>query len=187
MSFTHHVQLLEEMIRKKSHEYGMDGMKTGRHENIIDIYSNRENYHLFYTIKTTLDVSDLPLQYQIKLEEKRFRVMIFVDPIMLDEKTKSSACILANEMNSRMRIAGKYVVDFETGDFLYDVTFSYEALELMPEYVEKTVFDHVISFWEAIHIPFIMLTEGMWKIDQSLDYLNTFIDQGWIDNASYGL
>ena len=81
----------------------MQGMKKQSEGNVILFLI--EDYHLFYTIKTDLDAWDLDLQWVIELEENQFRLLTFIDPIMFKTtKSKQGACILANDINSRMKI-----------------------------------------------------------------------------------
>ena len=179
-------QYLNRIIRKKATEYHMQGMQKQSKENVVSFCL--EDYHLFYTIETDLDAWDLNLQWVIELEENQFRLLIFVDPIMFETtKRKQGACILANDINSRMKIPGKYSVYMDKGDFVYDLIFPYELLETMPEFVEKSLFDWPIQFWETIHIPLVMFAHDIWPIDLASDYLTTLMDQGWIDNGPYGL
>jgi hypothetical protein len=180
---------LESIIRKKSKEYGMEILNRQEGcENVVSIFSKLEDYHLFYTIHSGLDVPELNIQYSFVLEQNQFRVQAFVEPIMIQTDTqKEEICILLNEMNARMRVIGEYVLDTETGDVLYDLTVPYSLVETMPEYIGKTIFDDVIRFWKDIHIPLVMYTNGLWDIYKSVDYLTTLIDEGMIDNSLFGL
>ncbi len=178
---------LEHILIHRSKEYGISATKPTKEGNVVSIYSNLEDYHLFYTIRSELDVCDLNLQFQVMLDEKQFRVFIFVDPIMLSEKQKTEACLFANEVNARYKGFGHFDIDTITGDFRFDVTFPEDMLIAMPELVEKTLFESAISFYEMIHIPFIMFAKGLWQMDLAIEYFTTIMDQGWIDNGPYGL
>lgn len=181
------IQVLDRFMTDIAKKYGITGQKHIKEGSVVSMYSNLEEYHLFTTICSDMDVQSLDLQYSVYVEDKMCRIQIFVDPIMLSEGKIKEACILANEINLRMKIPGTFEVDSRTGDFLLDICFTEKQLELMPEHVEETLFDSALDFWRAVHIPFIMYAKDLWKIDTAVDYLRTLVDQGWIDNAPYGL
>ncbi len=178
---------LQNILIHGSEKYGMKLDKQKKEGKIVSLYSNLEDYHLYYTIRSELDVWDLDLQFQVMMEDTQFRVFIFVDPIMLSGKQKTEACLLANEINARYKGLGHFEVDTITGDFRFDVTFSEDMLIAMPELIENTLFESAISFYEMIHVPFIMFVKGLWEMDLAIEYFTTIMDQGWIDNGPYGL
>ena len=182
-----YVNILDRIFIDKAKKYGIYGMKHEKEGNVMSLYSHVENYHLFYTIKSQLDVWDIELQYQIMIENKQFRILIFVDPVPLSGKQKEEACLLVNEINSRYRGVGKFTCNTNTGDFLYDMTFPQEMLSKMPEFVENTIFKYVISVFEAVHVPLIMYSKRLWEIKLAVQYYTSLMDDGYVDNKLYGL
>lgn len=184
-----HLKILERFLAQKASEYGLVGAKHPTAEKVISFYAGLEDYHLFTKIRSDLDVENLDLQYSVQIfKNRRVRVLTFADPILLSgQKMIDDTYLLVDELNTRMQCLGKFYVDRLTGDVVFSVSFSYELLQENPDLIEEMLFQDAISFWKTLHVPQMMLAQGRWKVDLSIQYLKEIVDNGYVNNKPYGL
>lgn len=185
----YNLKILERFLNQKAAEYGLVGIKHPTEGKVISFYANLETYHLFTKITSDLAVENLDIQYSIQtFKNRRVRVLAFADPILLfGQKMIDDACLLVDELNTRMQCFGKFYVDRLTGDVAFSVSFSYELLQENPDLIEEILFEEAISFWEMLHVPLMMLAQGRWRVDLSIQYLKEILENGYVNNKPYGL
>lgn len=176
---------IEKLLMKNARKHGMTSMRLEKNDNIVPLYYGKENFHLFYTIKSEQIVNVLNLQFQVELEENGIRTLVFVDPIVLRPSKIGDASKIANAVNARLKGLGRFTVH-ETGDFLFDVYFPIEMIYCTPEIIEDTIFTECISFFRNLHIPLFLYAEGFWDIDIAVEFIEELFDNGFVDNFKYG-
>lgn len=178
--------ILERIICKKGKEYKLDIMKHEKQGNVIALLSDREDYHLFITIRNEL-VPPLKLQYSVTIEADGVRCLIFPDPIMVTEPTKDNFIRFANQVNRYCFGMGKFWVDTEAYDIAYEVIVPEYCLASYSEEAEKQLFDIPLAHWNDMINPVTMLSKGEWNADIAIQYFNEMHEQGCVDNREYGL
>jgi len=179
--------LFENMIIKNAKRYGMRMIRHTIDDNVVTIYSRENDYHLLYTLRSPIIPEPLNLMWQVSIEENQVLVFTFIDPIWFDnEELFHGVAMIANELHSHSRSHGRFALDTTTGDFMYIISFSEEMIEKMPDYIEDQLFMSQISLWATLHIPLIMYTKG-WNYKTSCEYVATLLEQGYVDNSTFGL
>lgn len=183
------IQLLNRVISQKAKELGFEVAKPVHEGAVVSIL--REDWHLFRELSRPHPlVPALSLQMAIYIEEKVLRMLFFPSPCIMRENNLEQFILLSNVANRylyRGEALGRFWVDRDGLDFAYELIIKEELVKTFPEEVAKQLFDVPLAHFTDLHISLTMLAANDWDARTAIDYLVKLREQGYVDNAEYGL
>lgn len=171
---------LDGLIRKNAKLFSMK--LTRKMENPFVL---QEDYHLSTPVVNELFSWGLQMTVSIA-GKNRVHLMMFLDPIVVDDTTRSAFIQFANAANMRLGAAlGKFCVN-EDNDFYYECYLPGFFVDNLRE-LEQQLFDIPFSHFQTCLTPLMQLKDGKWDADIAISYYDELWDAGVIDNSKYGL
>lgn len=171
---------LDDLIRKNTKLFSMK--LTRKTENPFVL---REDYHLSTTVANEL--FSWGLQMTVGIAGKNLiHMMMFLDPIVVDDTTRPAFIQFANATNMRLGAAlGRFCVN-EDNDFYYECCLPGFFGDNLRD-LERQLFDIPFSHFRTCLNPLMQLKDGKWDADIAISYYDELRDAGVIDNSNYGL
>lgn len=179
--------LLDKIIKNKCAELGFESMEIQKKGPVVSIL--KEDWHLFIEFQNSL-LSPLQLQCTITIEGDAIRLLCFPSPVIIADKTMNEFIRFCNEANRELcgdMAWGRFWCDEENCDFAYEVLLSEKVIEEYTEEASRQLFDIPCAHYQDLHIPLIMLAGNKWESDIAICYLQELRENGYVNNADYGL
>jgi hypothetical protein len=181
------ILMLNKIVAQKSHELGFQVIKPEHSGNVVSIL--REDWHLFLEMHSPI-LSPLSLQMTISVEDEVVRMLLFPSPGIIDSRNTNQFIQLLNTANRylyRGSALGRFWVDVDNRDFIYELILKEILLGCHTSEIENQLFDVPYAHFKDLHIPLMMLAENIWKADVAIRYLTELREKGYVDNSVYGL
>lgn len=181
------IYLLNSIIHKNIKEFGLTMVKQERTEKIISIL--RDNWHFWGRIENPI-AEPFSFQATLNVEQSAIRMFIFPSPRIIQANNIESYIRVSNIGNQylfHMTALGRFWVDVNHLDFVYEVILKEDLIEHCPEEVSKQLFAIPLAHLKDLHIPLVMISQRGWSIEKATKYLVELREKGFVNNYEYNL
>lgn len=178
---------LEQVVKQKSRELCFSIIRSKHSGPIVSML--REEWHLSVHIDSSL-VQRLFLQMAIHVGSESISMLFFPSPSIIKGDNVSWYIRLANTANRylyRGNALGRFWVDENNFDFVYEVCLKENMLECDIEETARQLFEIPYSHYVDLHIPLVMLAGDIWGEDTAINYFEELREKGQVKNSDYGL
>lgn len=171
---------LDELVKKNVRLFNLQMKK--REENPFLI---KDEYHLMTGIENEL--FSWELQQTIGITENgKIHMMMFMDPIIVNDDNRGEFIEFANEANMWMGSAsGRFWVNSDN-DFCYECYLPELMIQHLNE-LEQQLFDKPFSHFRDCLTPLLQLKDRKWPVEKAIEYINELRTEGFVDNTKYGI
>ena len=175
-------QQLDALVKKNVRLFNMQ-LLTKRENPIL--LRNGEVYHLTTVIENELYSWELQQTIDIT-DDGKIYMMMFMHPIIINADNRIEFIEFANFANMWLGSSlGRFWVN-KDNDFCYECYLPELLIDHLDE-LEQQLFDKPFSHFRDCLTPLLQLKEKKWNADKAILYLDQLRNEGFIDNAEYGL
>ena len=175
-------QQLDALVKKNVRLFNMQ-LLTKRENPFL--LRNDEVYHLITLIENELFSWELQQTIGIT-DDNKIHMMMFMHPIIIKDDNCGEFIEFANAANIWLGSSlGRFWVNNDN-DFCYECYLPELLIDHLDE-LEQQLFDKPFSHFRDCLTPLLQLKEKKWNADKAILYLDQLRNEGFIDNAEYGL
>lgn len=181
--------ILNKIISKKAKEFGIEELNQnfGNDSSII-AFAPLGTRHFFLDCPNRF-VEAMHLQAELSLKDQAVRIMWFISPPIIREKTLPGFLAFANEANRylyRGHSMGRFWIDAKEMDYAFELlapTSAFSNIEVM----EQQLFDIPINHFLDAQIPLMKLATEEWDSGKAIQFLQELRENGHVNNSGYDL